>query len=271
MPHWTLDDIPWDKIDHSKVDPKLLAIIKAAALVEFNAQEYVGYLHAVFPGDDAFKAHATEWGIEETQHGNALRRWAELADPTFNFDQSFKRFTEGYQQVPKDAAASVRGSRAGELIARCIVEMGTSHYYTVIKESCDEPVLKILAAHIAADEMRHYKLFYSTLKKYREQEGLNLWGRIKVALGRVAESNDDELAYAYFAANTAPDAVYNRATYQRLYAAGAYPLYRRHHVESMAAMLLKAVGLAPRGWLSHILSTLAWNAVRWQTSRLAAA
>ncbi|MEQ8266944.1 MAG: hypothetical protein RH982_07095 [Parvibaculum sp.] len=34
--------------------------------------------------------------------------------------------------IPLDAVQSVRGSRGGELIARCVVESGTSSCYTAI-------------------------------------------------------------------------------------------------------------------------------------------
>ena len=38
---WTLDDIPWSRFDASRVDPTLLAAVKAASLVEYNAPDYV--------------------------------------------------------------------------------------------------------------------------------------------------------------------------------------------------------------------------------------
>ena len=34
---WTLDDIPWDRFDPALVEPNVLKVVKAAALVEFNA------------------------------------------------------------------------------------------------------------------------------------------------------------------------------------------------------------------------------------------
>ena len=55
---------------------------------------------------------------------------------------------------------SSRGSRCGELVARCIVETGTSSYDTALMDAVEEPVLKEICRNIAADELRHYKLFY---------------------------------------------------------------------------------------------------------------
>ena len=97
---------------------------------------------------------------EEIQHGMALGRWAQLADPAWDFDAAFARFRAGYK-LPLEATGSVRGSQAGEMMARCIVETGTSSYYSALKDATDEPVLKQICAKIAADEFRHYKLFYA--------------------------------------------------------------------------------------------------------------
>ena len=62
-------------------------------------------------------------------------------------------------------SASRRGSRAGELVARCVVEIGTSAYYTALREAAQEPVLQEICRHIAADELRHYRLFYKHLDR----------------------------------------------------------------------------------------------------------
>ncbi len=193
---WSLDDIPWERFDPGKLDPELVKIVKAASMVEYNGGDYAAYLCNVFADDPDFQAAANTWAAEEVQHGAALGRWAEMADPGFDFPASFKRFTEGYS-LPLDATASVRGSRAGELVARCVVEVGTSSYYSALAGASEEPVLAAICRRIAADEFRHYKLFYSHLKRYLEIERISKLRRILVALGRIGESDDDELAYAY--------------------------------------------------------------------------
>ncbi len=183
MPHWTLESIDWDRFDPAAVNPDVLKAFKASAMVEANGEDYGEYLCKVFHDDPAFQAVAREWALEELQHGRALGRWAALADPSFNFEASFQRFTDGYK-ISLDVEKSVRGSRAGELIARCIVETGTSTYYTALADATDEPVLKAICRNIAADEFRHYKLFYSHLKRYQAREQLGVWGRLRVVLGR---------------------------------------------------------------------------------------
>jgi len=266
MGSWTLDDIPWEWFDPAKVDPELLRIVKAASLVEQNGGDYARYLCGVFHDDAAFCAVAGAWGGEEVQHGQALGRWAMLADPGFDHADASRRFTAGFR-VDLDAEHSVRGSRAGELVARCIVETGTSSYYTALGEAAAEPVLKEICRRIAADELRHYKLFYSYLRRYLASEGIGAWHRLRIALGRIVESEDDELAFAYHAANDG-DTPYDRQRASQAYARRAYAVYRRHHVERAIAMVFKAAGLAPQGRMSHSAARLAWWFMQHRVQRL---
>jgi len=269
MGAWTLDDIPWQDFDRARLDPELVRLAKAASLVEYNGGAYAHHLCLMFGDDAEFQADARRWGREEIQHGEALARWALLADPEFDFAAAFARFQAGYQ-VDFDSPRSRRGSRAGEMIARCIVETGTSCYYTALREAAAEPVLREICRHIAADELRHYRLFYKTLGRCLARERLGKWARLRVALGRIAESEDDELAYAYFAANRDGPA-YDRRRCSRAYARRAFALYRRDHVERMVAMVLKAIGLKPNGRLGRILSVVAWRTMRLRAGRLARA
>jgi hypothetical protein len=255
MARWTLDDIDWCSFRPDRVDPELLRVAKAAALVERNGADYAVYLHNVFAGDSAFGPAIDAWAREEVQHGEALARWARLADPAWDFEAASARFTAGYR-VPLDLAGSVRGSRTAELVARCIVETGTSSYYAALADAADEPVLKDVCRHIAADELRHYKLFYDHMRRYQAAENLGRWGRVRVGLGRIAESEDDELSYAYYAANLWP-APYDRRTSARAYARRAYSVYRHGHIERGIGMALKAVGLRPQGRLHRTLAALA--------------
>lgn len=264
--HWKISDLPWDQFDASKVDPEILKIIKAAALVEYNAHDYARYLCNVFPDDPVFQQAAKDWSVEEVQHGEALGKWAERADPSFNFQNAVTRYTAGYR-VNVNAQESIRGSRAGELIARCIVETGTSSYYTALADATEEPVLKAICRHIAADELRHYKLFYDYLKRYLEQEGLSRLERLKIGLGRIQESEDDELAYAYFSANAPADAVYDRPAYTSAYMIRAYPFYRQNHVERVVAMVFKACGFKPHTVWQGVANRAAWWLMQNKTKR----
>lgn len=264
--HWTLDDIPWARFDAARIDPDIVKVVKAAAMVEKNSADYAAYLRNVFPGDAEFAAVADAWAAEEAQHGDVLARWAELADPAFDFAARFAVFQQGYR-IPVDVSSSVRGSRAGELVARCVVEVGTSSYYTSLARASEEPVLKAICMKIAGDEFRHYRLFYDHLKRYIEIEKPSAIAKLRVALGRILESDDDELAYAYYAANGEGE-VYDRRRFADAYAARAYRFYRPDIVDHGIAMTFKAAGLNPQGRLAALTSRVAWRFMDWRQRRL---
>jgi hypothetical protein len=266
---WTLDDIPWHDLDRSAVEPELLRVVKAAALVEGRSGDYADYLCNVFAGDAEFQAQARAWGREEVQHGAALATWAERADPSFRYDEALRRFRDGYA-LPIDAEASIRGNLSAELVARCVVECGTSSFYSAIRDASAEPVLRAIAHRIAGDEFRHYQLFLKTLRRYREQQPLSLVRRLRVALGRIGEAGDDELAYAYHCANGEPGQAYDRRACGTAYEAAAARLYRPGHVARMVAMIAKAVDLDPQGWPVRQVQRLAWRILCWRRRRLEA-
>ena len=266
---WKLDDVSWDAFQPDAVDPTLLAAIKAAALVEYNAPDYVTYLKRVFrdAGSETL-ADIERWGLEESQHGRALGHWAETADPGFKLEEAFVRFRKGYTPAhfaDPDAEGSVRGSRRGEMVARCVVESGTSSYYSAIRDATAEPVLKEIAGRIAADEYRHYKLFYDTLHKQDEPE-MAFWRKLWVAVSRVRESDDDELAYAYYCANVPPQEEaakpYDRATYSRLAARTGMTIYRRQHIQKLVQMVAKVVGANPHGVLANWGGAVLWRVMQ---------
>jgi hypothetical protein len=268
---WSLDDVRWDAFDASRITPALRATIKAASLVEFNAPDYVVYLKRVFKDSDSRTlANIEAWGKEEEQHGRALGRWAEIADPGWSFDDAFARFRAGYRAEHFTSAdeTSVRGSRRGEMIARCVVESGTSSLYSAIKEATDEPLLKEIAGRIAADEFRHYKLFFETLHAQNEPE-LPFWKRLAVAVSRMKESSDDEIAYAYYCANVSRQdeatTPYDREKYTKAYHAILLTMYRRHHVRKVMQMVANAVGANPSGRVTQALGAVVWRILRVRT------
>lgn len=265
---WSLDDVDWSRFESSKVDADLLAAVKAASLVEYNAHDYVAYLKRVYR-DAPAKTMATieRWGEEEVQHGLALGRWCELADPSFDFHESFTRFRAGYRPAHfMTGDGSVRGSRRGEMIARCVVESGTSSFYSAIRDATGEPVLKEVAGRIAADEFRHYKLFYEMLLEEESEPDLPTWRKIWVAMTRINESDDDELSFAYYCGNVPRDqertTPYRRTEYSRAHHAKCLTLYRRHHIDKMVKMVLKPAGVNPSGTVGSWASAAVWRVLR---------
>ena len=268
MKHWRIEDVSWDSFDPTLVDPALVPLVKAAAMVEGNGRDYALYLGGVFSDDPDFRQAADYWADEEVQHGDALAKWAALADPAWDAAAAFDRYRTGYT-VKTDADASIRGSRTGELIARCMVETGTSSYYTALADATSEPVLKQVCKLIAADEYRHFKLFYDHMRRYMARENLGVITRLRIALGRIGESEDDELAYAYHCSNEPQSQTYRHKHCTAAYMASAMAFYRYRHIERGTGMILKAVGLPPRGRLSVGATKVAWRLLQWRQRRFA--
>ena len=266
MKHWHIEQIAWDRFDPSKVGPDVIPLVKAAAMVEKNGSDYAVYLNNVFVGDPDFQQAADHWAVEEEQHGDALGRWAMLADPSWDFDTAFARYRAGYK-IDTKVDASIRGSRTGELIARCMVETGTSSYYTALGDATEEPVLKQICKLIAADEYRHFKLFYDHMKRYLARENLSFLQRLKVAMGRIGESEDDELAFAYHCGNEGTEIPYSHDRCIAGYMGRAMGFYRFRHIERGMGMIFKSIGLEPRGRMSDLAAKGAWRLLQWRRGK----
>ncbi|MBU8544534.1 MULTISPECIES: ferritin-like domain-containing protein [Roseomonadaceae] len=270
MKHWRIEEVSWDRFDPSRLDPEIIPLVKAAAMVERNGDDYALYLQSVFHDDPDFHQAAAHWAEEEVQHGDALGKWAMLADPSWDFEKAFARYRDGYK-IDVKADASIRGSRTGELIARCMVETGTSSYYTALGEATEEPVLKEVCRLIAADEYRHFKLFYDHMKRYLGREKLSFLQRLRVAAGRIGESEDDELAFAFHCGNEALGIPYDHDRCIAGYMGRAMAYYRFRHIERGMGMVFKSVGLQPRGRMSALAARGAWKLLSWRRSRYKAA
>ena len=54
MKHWRIEDVDWDRFAADKVDPAIVPLVKAAAMVERNGTDYAIYLNNVFRDDPDF-------------------------------------------------------------------------------------------------------------------------------------------------------------------------------------------------------------------------
>lgn len=269
-PRWQLADLDWDRLAPDAVNPELLQTVKTAALIEANSADYVTYLHNVFADDAEFKAVAAQWGIEEAQHGSALGRWAELVDPGFDFAAALARFRAGYR-IPLETQESVRGSRTGELVARCVVESGTCSFYSALRDAAPEPVLREICHRIAQDEANHFRLFKTHLERYQRREPLGRWQRARIALGRILETSDDELSYAYYSANVPAHIAYDRGRDGTAYWRRAMGYYGQHHLQGAARMVTLAIGSPRLERYTRPIARVLYAVTRWRLRRLAAA
>ena len=120
---------------------------------------------------------------------------------------------------------------------------------------------------IAADENRHFKRIYDQLRRHLAPENLGLASRLRVALGRIGESEDDELACVHRCEN-APES--QACRHQHCTAApvpSAIALCRYRHTERGTGMRLKSVGLPPRGRFSVGACKVGWKLLQWPQRR----
>ncbi len=260
---WTIDDLPWDSFDPKRLNSDHLMIVKAAAMVEYGADDYEQYLNHVFADDPIFQRAVSYWAAEERQHGETLGRYAQIADPSFKFGKAFARYKDGHK-IDVAASQSSRGSRAGELVSRCVVEVGTSSYYTALGRATDEPLLKAICHNIAGDEFKHYAMFYSHLTGYVKHEKMSRLKRFRVAIERIKESGDDELAFAYHASNAPDGYPYKRQACADAYLTRAFTPYTRQDMDRIVAMILKACGFIGHYFWHGIVSSIAWRALQKQ-------
>ena len=254
MGNWNLDDIDWESFDKGKVDNNLLKVVRAASMVEYRSADYVAYLNNIFSDDRIFLSDVDKWGIEEKLHGQALAKWVSLADPSFDFFDSYNKFKANYN-IDLNKKISIRGSKTGELLSRCVVEIGTSSFYSAISDYSEEPVLKQICKLIARDEFAHYSLFKRYMINYQRADKLNFIKKFYIAIGRAFEVSDDELSYAFYAGNSI-EGNYNRKIANKAYASCALPLYKDYHLEKGIRMFLKALGFSRVSYVSEKLSKL---------------
>jgi len=55
MKHWRIEQVAWDRFDPAKFDPEVVPLVKAAAMVERNGDDYALYLKRVFADDPDFQ------------------------------------------------------------------------------------------------------------------------------------------------------------------------------------------------------------------------
>jgi hypothetical protein len=246
---WSLDSIDWTALRRDIVSDSeaMFYLIAAASFIEATTDLYTQNLIDYFADDDEItewlKAH---WLPEELQHGQALRRYVQLAWPDFDWDGVYEGFLPEF--AAQCADDGVEPTRSREMASRCIVEMGTASYYRTLSRMTDDPVLTTLTKHIAEDEVNHYKHFYRFLRQYQVREGQRrggilraLWNRL-----RMIDGNDSRIAMRHIYRARHPEQPFDERIFRQL-RRGSRALIQPHFPHRMCIqMLLKPLGLGPR-------------------------
>lgn len=152
---WKMSDIPFDAIENDKVSPALIDLVRANAAAELTTWTATNQFFHAFSDDVDFTQWMTVWLYEETKHPQVLMRW--LKHFGESFDNGF--FLEGRKTYP------FMNSKMGTLTFNILSEIEASTYYLSVYKNVQEPVLRLITKHLAADEARHASSFYLYAKK----------------------------------------------------------------------------------------------------------
>lgn len=215
---WSVDDIPYHRVrpEAVRADEYLLYLVTAASFVEITSDLFTRNLVEYFDDDPALQAWLQEvWEPEEVQHGQALKRYVETVWPEFDWEGAYRRFFDEYSRFCQTDLLAP--TPALELASRCVVETGTSTFYTALARFSPEPVLSELAGRIKTDEVRHFRRFYHDFLTRADAEGL---GRLKLIhtlwdrLGEV-EQEDAYFAFKHVYETAHPGRAFGKADYRR--------------------------------------------------------
>ena len=142
---WLMTDIPWNEIDHSKVNDELIELVKTIAFGELTTYSATRSFMEMFADDIDFTQWLAVWLYEETKHPHALIKWLHMVGA----EVEGRFLMQGREITP------MTPSRVEMLSFNVISEIVAGNTYAQTVELVDEPVLKQIAHHLAKDEMRH--------------------------------------------------------------------------------------------------------------------
>ena len=246
-PRWRLEEIRFDSVDVASVrnDEFLFLTLAAASFVEILADTYSANLIEHFRGNHEVTRWLGEsWKQEEVQHGRALKAYVQTVWPEFDWECAHLKFQAEYAACC--TVEQLEPQPALELVARCVVETGTSTFYRALHHYVREPVLRGLIEHIKADEGAHYAHFrrHFAASNASEQHGVaavlgTMWRRM-----REVRSEDAYIAFKHVHAGRHPGRPDPASDWQR-YTRTVKRLAHRHYPYSMAVrMLIKPIPMS---------------------------
>ncbi len=220
QPHasWVVDDLPWDELEPARIasDETMFFLLASASFVEITTDLYTQNLVEHYAGDsEVVNWLSDHWQPEELQHGVALKRYVQKVWPDFDWDRAYQGFFAEYAKLCN--AEQLEVTRTQEMVARCMVETGTSSYYTMLRDFCTEPLLKRIAHYIRNDEIGHYKYFYRYFRQYAEREHVSRWAILQALWTRIREidTEDGLIAYKHAFQVRHPDLPFDPGRYEQ--------------------------------------------------------
>ncbi|WP_353662838.1 ferritin-like domain-containing protein [Hydrogenimonas sp. SS33] len=253
MARWNYKTIAYDTIDREKIanNDFLFKVITIASFIEITSDLYEKNLVTFYEGDEQIVPWLREvWEPEEIQHGKSLKKYVETVWPEFDWQSAYDGFREEYGKYC--TIDEFQPTRAREMLARMVVETGTSTFYKGVEkyaEALGEPILAQIAHNISKDEVYHYDRFDEGFEKYNRREHLGRTDITKVIYARLKEASDEDIFIAHkyivpgenfedFKAQTKAFAK-QYYPYKMAVKMLMYPLHLNKHVENATASTIQ--------------------------------
>jgi len=194
-------DIKFNEINVESVkDNKyLFKNLVIASFIEITSDVYDMNLSKFYEGDEETVSWLNNtWEPEEIQHGASLKKYINTVWPEFDWNKHYEVFKTNY--LPFCKVEYLEPTRAKEMIARMVVETGTSTLYKAIAnyaKDLNEPILVDLALKISKDEVYHFEMFEKVFKKYKDEEKLSRADIVKILYDRLKEINNEDVKIAF--------------------------------------------------------------------------
>ena len=253
MARWNYQEIAYDAIDKERLRDNdfLFKVVAIASFIEITSDLYEKNLVEFYAGDEEIVGWLeSTWEPEELQHGKALRRYVQTVWPDFDWDKAYKGFRNEYSAYC--TLDEFQPSRAREMLARMVVETGTSTLYRAMTDyakSIDEPILAEIAHNIHKDEVYHYEEFDKGFEKYNKEEHLGRTEITKVIYARLKMASDEDvfIAHKYIAPGEDFDAFKAKTKefakqfypYKMAVKMLMHPLHLHKHIENATASTIQ--------------------------------
>lgn len=156
---WRAADIPWHEIEPAGVSDALLDLVQEAALSELTTFSATRRFLQEFADDLELSQWMSVWFYEETKHPLVLLGWL----------RHLGRHVDERTLLRGRVSAPFMRSRFGTLVTNIVSELNASHNYLALHRHAPEPVLRLIARHLAADEARHAAGFFSFARRMLER------------------------------------------------------------------------------------------------------
>jgi len=249
MARWDYEKIDYATIDVARIKKNdfLFKVVAIASFIEITSDLYEKNLAEFYADDESIVSWLkSTWEPEEIQHGKALRKYVRTVWPDFDWDSAYEGFRREYGELC--TLDEFQPTKAREMLARMVVETGTSTLYRAMTDyakSIDEPILAEIAHHIYKDEVYHYEQFDKGFEKYNQEEKLGRTEITKVIYSRLKMASDEDIfiAHKYIAPGEDFDAFKARTKtfakefypYKMAVKMLMHPLHLHRHVENATA------------------------------------